>query len=174
MSLKVIIANRDLPLITLEFLSFSRDIISSGITDKITFDVMDLYAIHKSFLDLQSDLNREASDSSSDLQKSRNSENMAQLSKMFNMAFFKGIMPSNRQATYDVTYDSSDSVEDLLAPLLPFMNNDEPSSRPSSTEFNPSLLLPFGGRGGSSSQNTLNSANHSGGSSRVTLADQFT
>lgn len=138
---------------------------------------MDLYAIHKSFLDLQSDLNRGDSDSPTDVQQSRSREEMARLSKLINMAIFKGIVPSNRQPTYDVNYDSSDSVEELLAPLLPYFNDDHPPlspTRPSSTEFNPSLLLPFGGRGGSSSQNTLNSANHSGGSSRVTLADQFT
>lgn len=150
---------------------------------------MDLYAIHKSFLDMQSDFNRGDSDSTSDIQQSRNREEMARLSKLINMAIFKGIVPTNRQTTYDVNYDSSDSDEDMMmgaAPLLTPLNNkqqQQPSqSRPSSTEFNPSLLLPFGVRGGgggggssSLSQNTLNSAaNHSGGSSRVTLADQFT
>ena len=147
---------------------------------------MDLYAIHKSFLDMQSDFNRGDSDSTSDIQQSRNREEMARLSKLINMAIFKGIVPTNRQTTYDVNYDSSDSDEDMMmgaAPLLtPLNNKQQPlssQSRPSSTEFNPSLLLPFGVRGGgggssSISQNTLNSANHSGGSSRVTLADQFT
>jgi hypothetical protein len=144
---------------------------------------MDLYAIHKSFLDMQSDFNRGDSDSLSDIQQSRNREEMARLSKLINMAIFKGIVPSNRQAMYDVNYDSSDSDEDGMGPplLTPLNNNQHQlsQSRPSSnTEFNPNLLLPFGTRsssmGSSSQSNTLNSANHSGGSSRVTLADQFT
>lgn len=112
---------------------------------------MDLYAIHKSFLDMQSDFGR-SSDSSSDVQQSRNREEMARLSKLINMAIFKGIVPSNRQTTYDINYDSSDSEEDIMTPVQ--------------------QLIPFGIRG-ASNQNNLNSANHSG-SSRVTLADQFT
>ena len=138
-------------------------------------DVMDLYAIQKSFLDMQSD--QRDLDTSSDVQQSRNREEMARLSKLINMAIFKGIVPSNRQSMYDVNYDTSDSEEDLTAPLLTPLNSNKhqlSQSRPSSTEFNPNLLLPFGVRGSSSSQTTLNSANHSAGSSRVTLADQFT
>ena len=57
------------------------------------------------------------------------------------------------------TYDVSGEIDSEELPLLP--------QRPSSTELNPSLLLPFG-RSGSG-----NSPNHSG-SSKVTLADQFT
>ncbi|KAI9559157.1 hypothetical protein GHT06_015946 [Daphnia sinensis] len=135
---------------------------------------MDLYAIHKSFLDMQSDFGR-SSDGASDVQQSRNREEMARLSKLINMAIFKGIVPSNRPTTYDINYDTSDSEEDTMATMhqfLPNLNNQQQHQRPSSTEFNPSLLLPFGIRG-ASNQNNLNAANHSG-SSRVTLADQFT
>lgn len=140
---------------------------------------MDLYAIHKSFLDMQSSFGSNSDMSESTQARSR--EEMARLSKLINMAIIKGINclypvkkkkqsnktsiqlhglmighminPSNMR-TYDLSYESDSEEQPLLA------------QRPSSTEFNPSLLLPFG-RGAS------NSPNHSG-SSRVTLADQFT
>lgn len=51
--------------------------------------IMDLYAIHKSFLDMQSNYN--SNSDMTDSQQSRSREEMARLSKLINMAIFKGI-----------------------------------------------------------------------------------
>ena len=77
------------------------------------------------------------------------------------------IDPSNLRV-YDVDFDSDSNEQPVIPPL-----------RPSSTEFNPSLLLPFGrggggGVGGVGGSGGTNNSPNSSGSSRVTLADQFT
>ena len=52
---------------------------------------MDLYAIHKSFLDMQSDYSS-TSDVPESVQQSRFREEMARLNKLVNSAIFKGIL----------------------------------------------------------------------------------